>query len=130
MCQDSTHRHIFIGRLHIREKLQKYTMNALPPPRQVALWSPRGDGCTRQLLSPTENTHKVSTETKTPFKNMHQTMQSQRKRKHEPELHSVFIQFNPVYCVYRKKKPNPTIYFIHVNAKSVPVYSAATAASC
>lgn len=26
MCQDSTHRHIFIGKLHILEKLQKYTM--------------------------------------------------------------------------------------------------------
>lgn len=29
MCQDSAHRHIFIGKLHILEKLQKYTMAGL-----------------------------------------------------------------------------------------------------
>lgn len=66
----------------------------------------------RQLLSPAETLIK-SKEMKTPFKNMHQTIQSQRKRKCEPELYSMFTQFT-LFIVFIDKNTLPYILFMQM----------------
>jgi hypothetical protein len=81
-------------------------MPRAPKPDSNSIFQMRG--YKRQLLfSNRKNTHKIS-ELKTPFKNMHQTIQSQRKKKN--------MNQNYIPCLH-----NSTLFIVFID-KNIPSY--------